>query len=219
MTMKIEEKSIAYAFISNGVHIYSNEKGHFIIAKLICLECGESWYMNLTECFLCGTINPYLYRCSSCHNFQSITKSSNKCNYCESSELFMVCPNEDCISNTDKQILSEINGKGGVFNKDSGFSTAQQYCLTCGSKYHRYKTYDIYIRSLKQEEFNFSDLSINPKELTENAYLIVRLKKKNSPLRYGLIRLIDFIDKKIHITTLYENFQSIVNHLYPVSTS
>lgn len=213
--MNNDEKSIAYAFIANGVQIYLNEEEHFIISKLVCLECGDSWYMNLTECFLCGAINPFLYRCSYCNAFQSITKSSGECSRCRSTELNMVCPNPDCISNKNKTIFSEANGYGGVFNKNSGLLIAQQYCLTCGSKYHTYKNYDIYVIKSNKEELDFKELKINPDNISDKAYLIVKYKPNNTTLKYGLYRVRDIINKKFMMQNLQDNFGSVVAELYP----
>lgn len=213
--MNIDEKSIAYAFIANGVQIYLNEEEHFIVSKLICFKCGDPWYMNLTECFLCGAINPFLYRCSDCGAFQSITKSGNECSQCRSEELYMVCPNQDCISNKNTAIFSEANDYGGVFNKESGLLISQQYCLTCGSKYHTYKNYDIYVRTSNIEELDFKELKINPDNISDKAYLIIKYKPNNATLKYGLYKIEDIINRKFTLKNLKDNFGSVVAELYP----
>lgn len=215
--MNNDEKSIAYAFISNGVQIYTGKDEYFIVSKLICKDCGDGWYMNLTECFLCGVINPFLYRCSKCQTFQSITKSNNICNKCGSEELFMVCPNKDCLSNKNKELFIESNKFGGIFNHDSGLMTSQHYCLNCGSEYHQYKNFKIYVRVIDNDEFNFNELLIKKENISENSYLILKHHTGKS-LKYGLYSLKDIIDKKIKIDNLKDNFSIIVSQLYPIKS-
>jgi hypothetical protein len=214
--MNNNEKSIAYAFIANGVQIYLNENEPFIVSKLVCAECGDAWYMNLTECFLCGAINPFLYQCSSCKTFQSITKSSNQCSKCRSNKLYMVCPNPKCVSNTNKDLFSSANSYGGVFNKESGLLIAQQYCLTCGSKHHIYKNHSIYVRVSNKKEINFNDLEINPDGISNNSYLIVKYKPNSSTLYYELFNINDVINKRVILKNLKDNFKNIVAELYPI---
>ena len=214
--MEINNKSIAYAFIANGVQIFLNDKDYFIASKLICSNCGDSWYMNLTECFLCGTKNPFLYKCSSCGSFQSITKSSGKCNNCQSEDLFMMCPNENCISNKDKKINEEANGFGGVFNKDSGLLIAQQYCLNCGSQKHHYKDYKIFIRSIKTMETSLKELNFYLNDFTKESVLIVKYKPNGSSLQYCLLRYKYIVSSKIKLINLKNSFSELVNELFPV---
>jgi len=214
--MNNDEKSIAYAFIANGVQIYLNdEEDFFIISKLICNECGNSWYMNLTECFLCGSKNSFLYRCSKCGKFQSITKSNNKCNNCGSNELFMVCPNPNCVSNKDSQILQEANNYGGVLNKNSGLIIAQHYCLNCGSNFHRYKNYKIYVRKIEKENVPFNELKIDTNKISESSFLIIKWIKKGT-IKYGLYKIQEVVGKTLTPKEIYENFSDMVSFLYPI---
>ena len=197
--MNNDNKSIAYAFIANGVQIYLNDEDHFLVSKLICVDCGNSWYTNLTECFLCGAINPFLYRCSSCGKFQSITKSGDECSNCRLKDLKMVCPNPDCLSNTNKDISKEANKYGGIFNKESGLSIAQQFCLSCGSKHHTYKNYEIHVRVADKDEIEFKKLNIFSKYMSNNSYLIVKYKPNTKTLKYGLYRIKDIHSKKFKL--------------------
>jgi len=215
--MKIDLKSIGYAFIANGVQVYFSEYDHFLVSKLICLDCGDSWYMNLTECFICGAINPFLFQCKSCGSFESITKSSKKCSKCTSDGLFMVCANPDCLSNKDPEINKEANGYGGVFNKDSGLLIAQQYCLNCGSKHHIYKTYEIFVRKVSNSRVYFSELEIDPSEVSENTYTIIKYKNSDNTLKYRLYKTKDILGRTFELDNLKDNFQSIVNELFPVA--
>lgn len=214
--MNNDEKSIAYAFIANGVQIYLNdEEDFFLVSKLICDNCGNSWYMNLTECFLCGAKNSFLYRCSKCGKFQSITKSSNRCSNCGSDNLFMVCPNPECISNKDSQILKESNNYGGVLNKNSGLIIAQHYCLNCGSNFHRYKNYRIYVRKTEKDSISFKDLQIDSNKISESSFLILKWVKKGA-IKYGLYKIGDIVGKTVNPNNLYEKFSDMVSVLYPI---
>lgn len=213
--IEIDEKSIAYAFVANGVQIYLSDNGYFLASKLACMDCGESWYMNLTECFLCGTINPYLYTCASCGAFQSITKSTSSCSECGSSELYMSCPNTECISNTNETIFSEANGFGGIFNKNSGFSIAQQHCLNCGSKHHVYKNYKVYVRSVDNTEIRFNDLEIESDHISDNSYLIIKYKN-DEEIKYRLYKISDISGTNFVLDNLKDKFTDIVSELYPV---
>ena len=214
--MEINNKSIAYAFIANGVQIFLNDRDYFIASKLVCAECGDSWYMNLTECFLCGAKNPFLYRCSSCRSFQSITKSSGKCNSCSSEDLFMMCPNENCISNKDQDINKEANEFGGVFNKDSGLLIAQQYCLNCGSQKHRYKDYKVFIMPTKVKDMSLNDLNLDLNDFSRDSILIVKYKPDDSNIQYCLLKYEDLAVQKIKLTSLKNSFSDVVNELFPV---
>lgn len=211
-----DEKSISYAFIANGVQIYTSNKGYFLVSKLVCSDCGESWYMNLTECFLCGAINPYLYTCASCGAFQSITKSSGSCSKCGSSKLYMSCPNPNCVSNKNETILAESNRLGGVFNKDSGFLIAQQQCLNCGSKHHEYKNYKIYVRSVGSTEIRFNDLEIESDYVSDYSYLIIKYKN-GEDINYCLYKLSEISCTNFQLDNLKGKFEDIVSELYPVN--
>ena len=214
--MNISEKSIAYAFIANGIHLYFSEEDFFLVSRLVCKDCGDYWYMNLTECFICGALNPFLYKCNSCGSFQSITKSSHKCSNCDSEELFMTCPNPDCLSNTDTDILSEANKFGGVFNKNSGLLISQQYCLNCGSKSHVYKTFRIFVRAVKSKTVKFDTLEINREIITDNDYLIIKYLANKDSIKYRLYKIQEIIGKVLELDNLHDNFNGIVSELYPM---
>lgn len=214
--MKIDEKSIAYAFIANGIQIYLGEN-YFLASRLVCLKCGEYWYMNLTECFLCGAKNPHLFQCISCGSFQSITKSNQKCNNCDSSDdLFMVCPNPECISNNNDNIKEKANTYGGALNKDSGLSISQQYCLNCGSKYHWYKSYKIYVRCVPNRKVKFEDLNITPDSLSDSSYLLIKYKQNEKSIEYGLYKIREIVGKAFELNSLEDSFAEIVSELFPV---
>jgi len=215
--MNNDEKSIAYAFIANGVQIFLDEnKDSFTALKLVCEDCGESWYMNLRECFLCGAINSFLFRCSECSTFQSITKSNGSCSKCGSDNLYMACPNEACLSNTDEKIREQANGFGGVFNNESGLLIAQQYCLKCGSNLHRYATYEIYVRKVNKNTLTLKELNLDIHKLEQDSRIIIKYVKDNL-IKYALLSKKDLKDK-ISLNNLKDSFGEIVNELYPIKT-
>jgi hypothetical protein len=215
MRMNKETKSIAYAFVANGVQIYlGDEDDLFITSKLICSNCGGPWYMNLTECFLCGSLNEFLYRCQDCGEFISITNSSGKCNNCGSENLYMVCPNPECISNKDETLLNEINRYGGVFNKKSGFLISQQYCLYCGSQSHKYKSYTIRVITTNSDFVSLEGVSRDTSKNVNNSYLIVR-RKKNGEISYGVYKVSETNGISIGLKDLYDDFSKVVEFLYP----
>lgn len=213
--MNRETKSIAYAFIASGVQIYfGDENDLFVTSKLICSNCGGPWYMNLTECFLCGSLNDFLYKCAECDSFTSITNSSVKCSKCGSTDLYLACPNPDCISNTDNQLSQEIKELGGVFNKESGFLISQQYCLFCGSQLHKYMNYKVKVIETVPDSISLEATRLDPTISKENSYLIIK-KKENGKISYGICNPINIRNPKKEVNTWYDNFEELVKLLYP----
>lgn len=116
-------KSIAYAFIARDLEVYipDGEPNSIVISKLICSNCGQYWHTSLTECYLCGEINYFLYRCVKCGRRHSLTNSTTKCKVCKG-KLVKECVNENCPSNRNKDIRSLTRREGGVFdNQNSKF--------------------------------------------------------------------------------------------------
>lgn len=214
--MNHETKSIAYAFVAHGVQIYLGEEDdQFITSKLVCLDCGGSWYMNLTECFLCGAINKFLYRCSKCGEFISITNSSGVCNKCGSKDLYMACPNENCISNTDAELSTEINQFGGVFDKESGFLISQQYCLYCGSQVHVYRDYKVKVITVASDKLSAVETRLSPLVRDSNSVVVIRCKN-GGKIYYGVYKASEFEGKDIVLNDLYDNFTKVVDFLFPI---
>ncbi len=214
--MNSETKSVAYAFVANGVQIYlGDDDNKFVTSKLVCNNCGGTWYMNLTECFLCGSINKFLFRCQDCEEFVSITNNSRVCGNCGSKKLYLTCPNNDCISNKNKELSGEINKLGGVFNKLSGFLIAQQYCLNCGSQEHIYKNYIIRVITTTSDVLSTNEILLNSSEWEIDSYVILRLKRKDK-IRYSVFKAADFNGKRIELEEIYDNFSKVVEFLYPI---
>jgi hypothetical protein len=212
-------KSIAHAAIAHGFYVYLpiDTKNYFIASRLVCAECNEPWYTNLTECFLCGAINPFLYRCDSCKSFSSITKASSLCDNCgKKGHLHKECPNPECPTNNNPIIHEAVNSLGGVFEKYSGFSISLQYCLKCGSQFHQYQVRRIFVFTLSSTKVNKSDLSIDdPDVLLSNSWVIFRLMK-NDQRAYAYLELRDYLQARdnFELTRIVNDFGEMINEIF-----
>lgn len=217
--MDNEIKSIAYASISKGVQIYLPDKDGYVIgSRLVCAECNEMWYTNLTECFLCGAINPFLYHCESCGAYVSITNAGKKCNSCgEENSLHLECPNPNCLSNKDKKIKKLINEKGGVFDRESGFLISLQYCLKCGSQYHHYQVRKLFIKTVKNDELNKNDLTQLTNEKLDVFSFVIFRKHEGNIIKYSVYKFDEIIfDKngKFEVKNFQDDFEKIINEIF-----
>lgn len=220
--MNLTYKSIAYAFIANGIQVYftDNSGYDFLAVRLECMDCGKPWYVNLTECFLCGAINQYIYECPNCHKFFSITGSVKRCSYCNE-KLKQTCFNKECLSNKNSELYKYINNFGGVFSKDSGLQISQCFCLKCGSPYHIYNTKRIYVENIENK---YENDVINLKclqsgnNLLKNSYIILRMKKNNIILYKTIIsdKLLD--GGKIILNGFTSHFFNIKNQIFDFSS-
>ena len=217
--MDNEIKSIAYASISKGVQIYLPDKDGYVIgSRLVCADCNEMWYTNLTECFLCGAINPFLYHCEDCGAYVSITNAGKKCNSCgEENSLHLECPNPKCLSNKNTKLKKVINAKGGVFDKESGFLISLQYCLKCGSQYHHYQVRKLFIKTIKDEEIYKSDLISSDNEKLDYFSFVIFRKQDKENIKYAVHKLdgINF-DKndKFTVKNFHEDFEKIIDEIF-----
>lgn len=213
MTMlrrKIDQKSIGYAFIANGIHVYLHENNvDLYVTRLVCHDCGAPWYMNITECYVCGIINPYLYQCLDCSKFTSITNAAKKCKDCNSNNIVLACVNADCITNQVEELKDQINSFGGVFNKNSGFSIAQQYCMHCGSNFHHYRSYSIKIFYTEDQIQDVEEI-INSN--IDNDLILIKEKLNNS-LKYHLYK-INEVQELSHLE--FTKFNEIISFLFPI---
>jgi hypothetical protein len=209
--MKTEIKSISHAAISFGVQIYvpSDSKNYVIGCRLVCSECNEPWSLNLTECFICGNINPFLYRCSECGQFSSLTKAKNKCSYCNrTGTLRQECPNPKCLSNTNRKIKDRINKYGGVFKKYSGFRISLQRCLACGSQFHQYQVRRIIVSTLSSENVDKTNVHVDdPGVLYEYSYILFRIEQDNK-VKYSCQKLAEY-EKQENLFVLYQAYNSL----------
>ena len=216
--MNLNEKSMAYALIAEGVQIYNNSsRGYLMLSKLVCRDCKIDWPLNKVECFLCGDLNPFVSTCSECGANSSINRPNNKCSQgCKGETLTRSCLNNTCLSNTKKEFKEIINKKGGVFKvKESGFSIALQYCITCGSNYHIYKSYRVYVRKHQEASVCYDDLNVDENCKNSSAWVILKHSSKNNELYYSLHRLSSFADSTtIKIEEKYKDVKMIISELF-----
>lgn len=215
--MENELKSIAYASISKGVQIYIPDENRYIVGcRLVCSECNEPWYMNLTECFVCGAINPFLYHCNHCGTYISITNAGKRCNNCgKENTLHLECPNPKCLTNKSKDIHTSINTKGGVFNKNSGFLISLQYCLKCGGQLHNYQIRRLIVKTIEKDTISKRELTFNKNTLDKSTFIIFRYAPKKEVL-YSFIRLDDVhkLPDLIKLKHFKEDFGEVIEEIF-----
>jgi len=212
--MDISTKSVAYSFIAEGANIFLSESDYFLVSKLICLKCGADWYMDITECLFCGTLNPFLYYCYNCNKYQSIAKKG-KCIECEGT-LVKKCCNDECITNQNYDIFKE---KGGVFGNNVKARIAMQYCLNCGSNHHKYETFKIFLKRFEKDEFYFEDLGIKKRDISNNSRLLIKYKPGADPPKYRIYKFEEIYNGDlIKITNLTDNFTDIYNELFKIKS-
>ena len=181
---KIDIRSVAYAFIANDINVYlpDNEQECFIIEYLSCKKCHVKWHTSLLECYFCGEINYYLYKCNTCNKKYSITSTSKKC--CGET-LVKACINEDCASNTKSYIIPIANKEKGVFDLKSSFNLSLMHCVKCAATENYYQSFKVFVFNDKIET-NFGTYYNRIKnDLSEND--IVIFKKHNTKLLYDFI--------------------------------
>ena len=217
--MERELKSIAHATIANGIHIYipTGNKNYIVGSRLVCAGCNEPWYMNLTECFICGAVNPFLYRCENCRAFSSITKASDKCSNCNQQEtLHPECPNPQCPSNTNDEIHEAVNKMGGVFNKRSGFRISLQRCLNCGSQFHVYQIRKIIVFTLSSTKVDKTKLQIDDLEvLSTHSFIIFRIIE-NDKIKYAFFKLDEYLmaENNFELLHIYDDFGKVLDKIF-----
>lgn len=186
--------------------------------RLVCSDCGEPWYMSLTECFICGSINPFLYHCDKCGAYVSITNAGKKCNKCdEEGSLHLECPNKDCLTNTNTELKTDINLRGGSFHKHGGFLISCQYCLKCGSQLHEYILYKFYIKAINNTIVDFKAINFDSIDILKNNTIIIFRLEKDEKVLYSAMQLIEIISeigKEIKLNDFYENFNDLVSDLF-----
>ncbi len=152
--LRINSKSFFYNLVSHGYYVYrSDDYNKFLIQKLICADCHDTWPTSLRECFLCGTENYHVYTCTTCGFRRSITASSiAKCPKCDAKNSFsQLCVNDECITNTNLAIREKVISTGGVFDGNGGFTTRQQSCKKCGSRNNHYVSAECEVVSNKEQ--------------------------------------------------------------------
>lgn len=215
--MENELKSIAYASISKGVQIYIPDKDGYIVGcRLVCSDCNEPWYMNLTECFVCGAINPFLYHCSNCGTHISITNAGKRCNKCgKENTLHLECSNPKCLTNKNKKIHRLINEMGGVFDKNSGFLISLQYCLKCGGQFHKYQIRKFVIKTIDKDTIDKNSLILNYNDLEDYTFLIFRYASEKGIL-YSIMKLADWKKSKdtMKLKEFKKDFSDVIEEVF-----
>lgn len=132
-------EDIKYFFDKNGIEVYINDeaKGEFLLALQKCTACSTPWNLEITQCFLCGAINPFLKRDRN-GIWKSITGSKGEGEY--------ACINKDCPSNKNKEIKKLIKKHyGSVFLRGSIFNTSLENCIKCGNDEYNYTVIPLYV--------------------------------------------------------------------------
>ena len=179
-------RSLMFALKARDIELYlSNEADeHFVITRLVCSECKADFYPDLLECYFCGEINYYLFTCTKCGDFSSITGSSRVCRKCypnkegEKNTKKYLCTNASCVSNTNSGIKKIVISKDGVFKKGSGLNLSCTYCINCGSPKHEYKCFRVFLYD--KEPFDSSNYQIYKDEHCEVEDLIILKKDRKS---------------------------------------
>lgn len=217
--MKRDIKSIAYALISKGFEAYIPEdRDYILINRLECSECHEQWFMNLNECFICGSFEPQLNQCIHCGGYISKTNASNKCPHCgQRKKTTSPCLNPDCLSNKNFKVKIEIDKKNGVFDRNNAcFFIAEQNCIKCGSKYNIYDSFIIWVHTatsleVRIDELEFVDFSFN----YSKSYVLFRFLQ-NGELLYDIESISDLNLKSLEqkkITLKLKSFDRILEIL------
>ena len=159
--MQTKSKSLAYAFIQNGISVYKTEDGISFNAVLLkCTNCNRPWYDSLDECYFCGELRYYVYICPNCGREFS-PQGNQRCNICDQ-DVKELCINTNCPTRTnvvpfniptttDKHDGNYTNLKEmadfhklGVFGKATSFSLSLIYCTNCGNTSNNYKIIKVF---------------------------------------------------------------------------
>ena len=189
--MQTNLRSLMFALKARDIELYlSNEADeHFVITRLVCSKCNTDFYPDLLECYFCGEINYYLFTCTKCKGYSSITGSSRVCRKCypnkvgEKPTKKYLCTNASCVSNTNSEIKKIVISKDGVFKRGSGLNLSCTYCINCGSPRHEYKSFRVFLYD--KEPFDSTNYQIYKDEHCEVEDLIILKKHENNQIKYG----------------------------------
>lgn len=217
--MNRDLKSVGYAFISCDLELYipDGENDCLLINRLICDKCGQYWHTNLSECYFCGEINYYLYKCMDCGKLHSITNASKKCD-CGSKNIVKACVNPNCPSNKWDELSKVTTSKKGVFELNSSFNVSLTHCVTCGNKSNKYKSYRIYVFNFKDNK-NKELINYKNKKIVQNNDIVLVKFKKDNIIKYDYLTFNtseDYIYKLEFNTLKFESIPALVKELYPV---
>lgn len=224
--MDKEIKSLCYAFISRNIEIYipDENKNVFIASKLICKNCKKPWYTSLQECFFCGEINYYVYICSSCKSYFSLTASNfkkkdikegkDRCPKCKTKgKIGQFCINENCFSNKDSEIYAKVKESGGIFMKESPFSLSLMHCINCGSPSNFYKAYTIAVKIVENSQICINKTEINSLFASDIEFLIIKIIENNE-IKYDIKTKEDLKESEIKVKGQFENVDDLINFIF-----
>ena len=188
--MQTNLRSLMFAFKARDIELYlSNDSDeHFVITRLVCSKCNTDFYPDLLECYFCGEINYYLFTCTKCGDFSSITGSSRVCRKCypnkegEKNTKKYLCTNTSCVSNANSEIKKIVISKDGVFKRGSGLNLSCTYCINCGSPKHEYRCFRVFLYD--KEPFDPSNYQLYKDENCEVEDLIILKKHENDQIKY-----------------------------------
>jgi hypothetical protein len=180
-----------FAFKARDIELYvsNDSEKYFFITRLICSDCKKEFYTDLLECYFCGEINYYLFTCTKCGKYSSITGSSRVCRKCypkktkeEKSTLQLSCTNKTCISNTDTTIQEFVSTKDGVFKRNNGLNVSCTFCINCSSPNHEYKSYRVFLYD--EPDFINDEYENFKKQNSESGDLVILKKHSSGKIEY-----------------------------------
>jgi len=191
-------KSISYKLISEGFDIYrTDQQNEILINKHCCADCKTSWNTDITECYFCGTINPYLYFCKNCKIFTSTKGGKKECKECNTLKQ-KICFNDSCVTNSEEFYnIFNINLKNyeGVMSRESPCTVSQTYCFSCGSTNNINLAIIVKIIELNVDE----KIKISAENLRFDYIIFTKKEKKEyficKPSEYLINKKEKFIDK------------------------
>ncbi len=163
----IKDTYFLFERLEFDVYSDSSNDASFLLALPRCSNCNNPWYFNISQCFFCGAIAPFIMKDKN-NKYISTTNASRD-------DRFYPCINPDCLSNdNDINNMTRINKYHGVFDRKSPFNTTLENCIKCGNDYYIYDTALIKINIL--DEIN----SMNSNNYDDYDGIIFRFKKEKS---------------------------------------
>jgi len=143
-------KDTYFLFERLGFDVYLDSDNDSIIMLSLprCSECGSPWYFNISQCFFCGAIAPFIMKDKNNRYISPTNASANR---------FYPCINPDCLSNKES-ISDMIKTKyNGVFDRKSPFNTTLENCIKCGNDYYTYDTAIIKVDIIKENNLQINE--------------------------------------------------------------
>ena len=109
-------KDVAFLFERLGFEVYLDSINEPVLLLSLprCNKCGNPWYFNISQCFLCGAIQPFVMKDKN-GKYISPTNAS--------AARYYPCINPDCLSNNDSSVSAMIQTKNkGIFDRKSPIS-------------------------------------------------------------------------------------------------